>query len=201
MAGKTAFSNFQFDDSGGFLWNRNHYAFDQVVHLKLSWIRTTERVLSAKAGDYDQAYVHITLKEGKKIRFGITEKPSFLGLSIAGIKRQRKSEIDDLQKIYSYLLDQTFTHRLQPFLTAIENEGYFKWDRCQFHPKERTIRSGKRTFPVDECEFFREYKLIQVKRKKPSLPWDTAVFRVDTDQDVIFYLLDRFFQLRWPNKG
>jgi hypothetical protein len=203
----TALDDFQFGETSGFLWKGHSYAFDRVKHLKLSWIKTTERVMGAKAGDYDQAYIQMMLKDGKKIRFGTTEKSSFLGLSIVGIKNDKHAEIESIKEVYIQLLQKTFSYRIEPYLKAIRSEGYFEWDKCRFHTKDRIISSGKRTFSVEDSDFFRTYGLIQVKRKKidsrtkRSPPWDTAVFSIDTDSDVILYLLDHFFQLKWQGNA
>jgi len=119
------------------------------------------------------------------------------------MKKDRKAEIEKLKVLYAHLLEQTFSSGLSGYLSSIDRDGCIYYDECRFYPKEGTIHIGKRVFVVQDSEFFRGSRVIQIKKKNQDTDapkrsrGQSGGFMALTDPDVILYLLEHYFGIKW----
>ena len=202
MRRERALERFKIVDGPEFIWKNRRYKVDQIKHLSFDWINTTERVYGAKAGEYQQVCLHIGLLNNQKIDIRVTEKPSFMGMSILGLKNEKKESIEEMKGLYGQLLRLSFESRLSNYLRTIETDGFMTYGKCRFWPKEKTIYYKNRAFVVAETKITKIQRFIKMEPTTSSGlkgVRKTAVFDSSKDPDILFAVLDKWFDIRWPD--
>ena len=195
-----ALERFKIVDETEFTWKNRIYKIDQIEHLSFDWINTTERVYGAKAGEYQQVCLHIGLLNNQKLDMRITEKRSFMAMSIPGLKHDKKESIEEMKGLYRRLLQLSFESRLSNYLRSIDVDGFMRYGKCRFSPKEKTICFKNRKFVAAETKFTKTGTFIKMEPtslrgfKKIA---KTAVFDSSKDTDILFAVLDKWFGIRW----
>ena len=190
---------------GGFEHNGEFHKLIEIKHIFYSLVHTTQRTNFIKVGSADSAYLHLTLDSGKTIKLEVDEATWF-----HGINRNKQAAISSLQKLYVALCESTFRNRLARYINEVEVQGYFVYDECRFYPSEKKIVFRNKTFHRDSTTFKKEgWGVIGLSKKEPSfldkVKEQTSLakspqFNTQTDTDVIFLLLDKYFGLRWRKR-
>lgn len=203
MKQKSQFKHFKFTDEDGFLWKEEYVGFDAIRHLFFSWVRTTQRDNFIKVGEPEKARLIITLVDDRKIKITFNEATIFVGLN-----RNKKNEIESLKQLYYYLSQQSFEHRLAHYLRELEDNGYFEYDKCRFYPKKQVIVFRKKAFPLATYTLLRGKGYVEIRKKTwtfaEKIKREFAVtklphFETQTDTDVIYALLGKFFGIQWAD--
>lgn len=148
MGQSKEFKQFRIVDDDVFIWKGERLGFDAIRHLFFSWVKTTVRVNSLKAGEPEEAQLLITLVDGRIIHFHFDEQTI-----LTGVYTDKKINIEKLKQLHVCLLRRSFEHRLAHYLRELEQKGYFEYDECRFYPKERTIFFRKKPFPLATHDF------------------------------------------------
>ena len=186
--------------SDGFIYKDSQYRIGEVLHLYFHRVRTVQRRNFVKLGEAESAYLGITLLSGKQIVLSFDESTILYGFNL-----DKKDDFKNLMNLYIFLSEKTFANRLQPYLNQIQSAGYFVFGECRFYPRDKIVFRSKE-FPLHSTTFLKSYGCIEMKLKDSTfldkvvrhLPFTaTPQFGTQVDSDVIFYLLDKHFGLRW----
>lgn len=184
----------------GFIHKGSSYRFDEITNLFFSRVMTTQRMNFVKVGEAESAYLHITLSSGKKIKLSFDESSLFMGLNF-----NKQKDIKNLIDLYAFLAEKTFANRVRPYLQQINERGYFEHDECRFYPRDKIVFRNKE-FPIRSSQFLKGYGYIELRPKDYGLVnkimreislTKLPQFSTQTDSDVIFYLLEKHFGLKW----
>lgn len=202
MFERNQYNAFSLDpDLGTFSYQGLTYRFEEVAHLLLYRVQTTQRVNLVKVGTPEKATLILTLANGKEIGLKFDESTFFMG-----INRNKKDDIKNLFDTYVFLSKMTFEARLQPYLNQIRDKGYFVYENCRFVPGEKIVFRDKE-YPIKGTTFLQRYGVIEMRAPTYGL-MDRLVrvgstknvpqFTTLQDQDVLFYLLEKYFSsVRW----
>ena len=194
MRKKRQYTEFAVEDADGFIWQGQHFGFDKVRHLFFSWVKVT--------ADADKAYLRITLVDNRIIQLYF-DSDVLLSASIPG----RNEDIVNLKKLYLYLSVRSYEYRLSYYLQELQAKGYFTIDECRFYPDANIIRFREKVLPIASYEFLNCNGYIEI-RKKNRTRWEMFTngfslhipqFNTQTDPDVVFALLDKYFGLKWQS--
>ena len=119
------------DDS--FTYQGLTHRLNEVAHLVLIRVHTTQRMNFAKIGETLSATLFVTLENAKEIRLSFDES-SFLGLNF-----NKKQDIQNVLTLHDFLSGKTFAKRLQPYVDQIFAKGYFVYENCCFVPGDKII--------------------------------------------------------------
>ena len=186
-------------------WKNSSFPITIIKHIFFRRLLTTQRENLMKVGEAHSAYLTITFDNGKKITLIVDESTILFGLN-----RDKSNDLRKLENIYLYLARTTFKKRITFYNNQVKKNGFFVYDGCRFEPRAKKIIFRNKEFPIAETSFFREAGCIEFM-KKDFGAWDkikrqiglTKIpqFNTQTDTDVIFYLLDHYFGLRWTNSN
>lgn len=177
-----------------------YHGFDEIKHLFFRQVHIIQKLNFSTVGEADKSELVITLLNNKKLRISIDES------GILFINKNKQAELSNLKDFYLCLAQQSFHIRLLHYRKEIEEKGYFEYDGCRFYPANRIILFRDIAFPRDTSEFLLGQGYIEM-RKKHRTTWDKVKkglsltklprFCVNTDTDIIFFLLEKYFGMRW----
>jgi hypothetical protein len=107
----------------GFIYKGDYHPFDEIKHLHLERVQTTQRVNLVKVGQPESSKLIIELKNGDKVKLSFSESTLFVGLNI-----DKKQDIQNLIELYIDLCKKTFQHRVSYYEHRLKNEGFFIYD-------------------------------------------------------------------------
>lgn len=192
MRKKRQYTQFVVEDADGFIWQGQRIGFDKIRHIFFSWVKVT--------ADADKAYLRITLVDNRVIRLNF-DNDILLSVSIPG----RNEDIDNLKNLYLYLSTRSYEYRLSHYLQELQAKGYFTIDACRFYPDANIVRFREKVLPLASYEFLNYNGYIEIRKKNRTrweiftngFSWHIPQFNTQTDPDVVFALLDKFFGLKW----
>ena len=184
----------------GFVYKCTHYALSEIQHLFFNRVVTTQRMNFVKMGEAESALLLVTLRDGQKIKLSFDEAGLFMGFN-----SNKKDDIQFLIDLYLDFANKTFQQRAEQYMTQVQYTGYFVYDGCKFYPRDKIVFKDKE-FPIQSSSFLKSYGYIEMRPKDYGLM--NKVFRevtftkipqfnTQTDSDVIFYILDEHFGLKW----
>lgn len=173
------------------------YPFSEIAHLRFARMNLTTYMVPVKLGTEGSAALIIEFMSGEQIKF--VEKPGWFLTS-------EQQKIDGIVDLYIHLSKATFQARLDKYLSAANQRGYFVYSGYKFFPSRRVIAIEGREFTSENTDFMRAYNYIELRPKNFGLLhklkrelWSSKFDAVDTltDTDVIFAIFDQFYGLRW----
>ena len=199
------FRKFQVRENG-FVCKDRFHTFDEIEHIFLDRVIMTQWTNLVKGGEPEFARVILTLDTGEKIKLSFDE-----GTIVKGFYLNRKKEIGDLLDLYLLLSQKTFEKRISPYISQVEQKGYFVYDGCCFYPRDKVVFRN-REFYVSSCRFLKGPGYVEVRKKdfgfadkvkrrvfREVAPSRIPRFDIQTDTDVILALLDCYFGVTWKS--
>jgi hypothetical protein len=184
----------------GFVYKGTHHALSEIQHLFFNRVVTTQRMNFVKMGEAESALLLVTLRDGQKIKLSFDEAGLFMGFN-----SNKKDDIQFLIDLYLDFANKTFQQRAEQYLTQVQYTGYFVYDGCKFYPRDKIVFKDKE-FPIQSSSFLKSYGYIEMRPKDYGLMnkvlrevtfTKIPQFNTQTDSDVIFYILDEHFGLKW----
>ena len=194
------FSQFQEFDlkNDTFSYKRKTYNINDIRHIGFHRTITTHKTNFVEKGKTEEVRMYLTMSGGQKVEISVDEQGIFFNSNKA-------TEIKKVVEFYSYLSQLTFDRRVLFYESQIKKNGYFEYDECRFYPGRKIVFRGK-DFDLSSTSFLRSYGCVEMRKKdfgfldrikrEVSLT-KTPQFSTITDTDVIFYLLEQHFSLRW----
>ena len=183
----------------GFAFRGRQYLDNDVAHISLDLVHADVRAGFVSTGGVDLARLEIRLADGENIT--VTSKSGFAPLAL--YFRDKPEERMGVRQAYETLAARTFKTRLNPFIEQVQRLGYFEYNKARFYPDGRLFIKGKQLNAAD-IQWSRTATYVYANPKKPTLAdkltkgWDGGPhFYVDTDHDVLFFLLHKFFGIKW----
>jgi hypothetical protein len=180
--------------TGGFEFKGLFHPFSMITHLFYSAVGV--HVNFAKNPSYHGATLRIYLNNGHSITLHFHDEVTWY--------RNRATDLSNLWEAYLYLSQETFSQRMNSYLTQLSTKGYFEYDECRFYPPDKVVFRGQ-TFMKEDCQFLKSANWVELMPKNCNF-WGkaqrffsskTPQFNTQTDRDVIFAILDERFGLRW----
>lgn len=190
-------------DDDGFWKEGLFFRYEEIQHIFFARIHEKQSINFIPVGEADRAHLVLTLRDGQKIGSQIDETGFIIGLN-----KNKQDEIATITDAYYFLSRRTFSSRLDDYIEQINTKGYFEYDDCKFYPAERRIVFQSRSFPVADTRFLRGPTYVLMERKgnaflermKRELSiTKSPQFVTAMDRDVLFFLLDQYFELRWSS--
>lgn len=185
--------------SNGFTFKGQQFHDEDIAHIVFELVHTNIKTNFVSTGVIDTAELVLHLANGKKIE--IYSKSGFAPLAL--YFRDKPEERMEITRLYQIIASRTFEKRSQYYLSQVEANGYFVYDKCRFYPKQKIV-SGNKEHIVKELKWGRNSTYIFLTKKNPSFldkvskGWNGGPhFCTDIDKDVIFFLLDQLFGVRW----
>jgi hypothetical protein len=198
---KNRYRAFELEEHG-FKYKGNSYSFDEIAHLFFSWTKTTHLLYGIKkAGQTESTYLHIILPSGVKIKLSFDE----LGYMWPYVAPDKKTDINNIVELFQVLSRLTFQKRANYYINQITERGYFIYDRCYFYPHKKIVFRSKEFF-LENSRFLKGGGYVEMRPKSDGIAYKISrgltmtklpQFNTQTDPDVIFVLLDKYFSLRW----
>ena len=199
MFGKSKLSDLHLTPAG-FEWKGQVHSADEIEHVSLWLVHYTQRMNFSKVGDADTATVEFRLRDGKRIELRVDEHGPMYGLNW-----NKTDEIRKLLEVHSALAGASFPHRVQRYERQLAEHGYFEHDNCKFYPPKKIVVRN-REYDLSEYTLLRHPTSIELRRKE-SGALDTLKreftfartpgFDTMMDGDVAFFLLRKYFGIRW----
>lgn len=185
----------------GFSFKGRRLSDSDISNLSLTYVRTNvKRSGLFDAGSYDTITLIIYTKSGEDFKI-VTQgghAPDVL------ILKEKTEEKHDIISIYSALCKRTFEQRLDHYISQLEANGYFFYCDTKFYPAEKKIVQGDNAFYLSDCWLEKDGYFIAIQKSKTSITeklkkaWDGGPgFTTTVDSDVIHFLLDKLFGLKW----
>ena len=142
--------------------------------------------------------MYLTMSGGQKVVISVDEQGIFFNSN-------KTTEIKKVVEFYSYLSQLTFDQRVSFYESQIKKNGYFEYDECRFYPGRKIVFRGK-DFDLSSTSFLRSYGCVEMRKKDfgflDKIKREVSLTKIPqfstiTDTDVIFYLLEQHFSLRW----
>jgi hypothetical protein len=188
-------------EDGGFIYKDSKYLYSEVLHIYSSEILISQRVnVFLKVGAANAYSVLIKLSSQREIKIIIDESTIFIGFT-----NDKSKEIDALKSAISQIQESSFDQRLSNYETQIKGKGYFSYDDCRFFPRDKIVFRNKE-FLISESTLLNYGFAIELRPKnygwkewliRNNSPFKSPQFNIQTDTDVIFYLMEKYFGLRW----
>ena len=188
----------------GFRFKGIHHKFSDICSIFFSRMLVEQKLNFISVGEADRVFLYITLKNKEKIKLKFDE----CGF-VTGFNFDKKTDINNLTQLYVFLMEKSFQYRIDRFLKEISERGSFRYDNCIFKPKEQIIVFRGSSFHVSDTNFLKGYGYVEMKKKSEGLlgkslrffnPLKDPQFNTQDDTDCIFYILDKFYDLRWSAK-
>jgi hypothetical protein len=186
----------------GLSYKWSSYRFEEISHLVFTHSSTTINVNFVKRGDLDRVQLSIILTNGEKIEISFNEANTWADVSFA---KKKTIEINSLVDLYVSVAKTTFVNRLQYYLRQLDERGYFLYEDCRFYPGDRIVFRNK-DFHLRSTKFLKGYGRIEMYPKEETIlgkinrTWVITLpplFKTEIDPDVISYLLEKYFGLKW----
>jgi len=186
--------------SDGFSFKGQQFHDDEIAHIFFELRHTTIKTnILLTSGSLDAAFLEIHLKNGRKIE--ISSESGFAPQ--AWVFKDKPEERSQITQAYQKISKRTADMRLSFYLDQLETNGYFVYEKCLFYPQEKVVIGGKK-FSLEDSQFSKSATHISLNRKNPSFldkvakQWNGgAHFNTQIDRDIIFFLLDKLFNVRW----
>lgn len=171
------------------------YKFSDITHLYFSHSITRHSINLIETGKTEDVFLKIFLANGRSIKLAFTEI----------YKSKTRENLDNLISLYQFIAENTFNQRLQLYLCQVQKYGYFEYDECKFYPNDKIVFKNK-SFPINSSSFLKGGGVIELRPKNwtifDRIKRETTLTKIpqfcyETDSDVIFYILDKYFNLRW----
>jgi hypothetical protein len=203
MGQRKRYEQFEILDNNTFRWKKERFGFDAIRHLMFGSIKTIQRQNFVKVGEPEEAHLFITLVDCREIHLYFDEQTIFFGSNT-----NKQQDIRNLEELYKHLLQLSYKYRRNHYLKELEEHGYFYYDECSFHPKEKTIIFRlNQEFPIATTNFIKSPYVIVLEEKRELTFWEkvkrelslgkSPQFNIQTDPDVILALLEELFGLQW----
>jgi hypothetical protein len=191
------YKDFQINEDS-LTYKGKQHTFSEITHLHFSRVITkfTTVTVFAEYSRVNEFILYIYLSDGSTIKLEFAEKYASM----------MKEKIEDLTALYQFLAQKTFAQRLQFYMGKVTERGYFMYGGCHFYPNEQKIVFKKKEFPVKSSSFLKGAGYVELRPK----PWtsierikreislgDLPQFLLHRDTDVIFYILEISFGLKW----
>jgi len=180
--------------NGGFNFKEVFHPFSMVTHLFYSAVGV--RVNFETNPSLHGATLIISLNNGHAITLHFHDQVFW---------KNRASDLANLWDVYTHISHETFDQRMDGYLSQLKKKGYFDYDECRFYPPDKVVFRG-RTFTKQETNFLRSPGYIELRSKGRSF-WDKMKrelsiskipqFNTESDTDVIFAILTKYFGLSW----
>jgi hypothetical protein len=191
-----------------FTYKGNSYSFDEIAHLFLSYKKTTHLYAGVrKTGETDSVDLQLVLTSGVKIKLSVDEEVQFLIIYTRYTKK--KEDINNILSLFEILCRRTFSNRAKYYIRQLNDSGYFVYDGCYFYPPNKIVCRSKEFF-LANSRFLKGSGYIEMRPKEDGiadkvsrgLARELSIgkvprFNTQTDPDVIFFLLDKYFYLKW----
>ncbi len=194
------FSKFRDFDLGNdtFSYKRKTYNLNDILHIGFHRAITTHKTNFVEKGKTEEVSMPLTMSGGQKVVISVDEQGVFFNSN-------KSSEIKKIVEFYSYLTQFTFDRRVSFYESQIKKNGYFEYDQCRFYPRHKIVFRG-RDFNLSETSFLKSYGSVEMRKKDfgllDKIKREVSLTKIPqfstiTDTDVIFYLLEQHFSLRW----
>jgi hypothetical protein len=199
-----------------FTYSGKPYKYDDILHISYEGVVIDYKVNFVFADELKNAYLEIDFKSENKIRHKIQEAQYLVGFS-----QDKSALIEELKQVFFRLLRESFESRLAGYERQIDQFGYYIWDwdsaddKAKLSPRTRSIireRDGA-VFSMSNSEFSRTSSEFRMETKEacPDLSIGNKIARkllrigmglggslsTKRDPDVFYYLMDRYFGIRW----
>ncbi|WP_024298081.1 hypothetical protein [Methylomicrobium lacus] len=180
------------------IYKGKRHTFSEITHLHFSRVITqfTTVTVLAEYSRLNEFILYIYLIDGTTIKLEFSEKYASM----------MKEKIEHLSALYQFLAQKTFAQRLQFYMSQVTQGGYFKYGGCNFYPTEKKIVFKNKDFYVQSSSFMKGAGFIELRPKdwtifqrikREATLTTIPQFSLSKDTDVIFYILDKSFGLRW----
>ena len=196
---KRQYKDFQLHEDS-FVYKDRLYKFADIKNIYFEWMNINQYRNFTKIQEAQKIEVKLLMTDGDKIRISFDESGFWYGS-----KKKKEEDINNLKEVYSYIAAKTFENRLSYYLRQIEKNGFFEYGGCQFYPNNKIGFQG-RDFLLNSSTFVNWGSWIEMRKKnwgmldkmKRELTLTKLPsFETNEDTDVIFFLLDKLFGLRW----
>ena len=187
-------TSFQYQDA--------EYSYDLVDSIRFYYVITRRRINFIPSGTDYKAELDIyvsTLTNPISIRTS-----SLMEVLVFGINRS-ETRADQVGTLYQQIAHPTYHFRLAKYLKKFEKEGFINYDHKKIF-KNGTVSDGSREICLmNNTKLLKApFELIQrtpnslsKKLKEQLLGRQDFVISTQFDQDVLFTILERYFNLRW----
>lgn len=189
----------EFDLEGNeFSYRKKKYKVDEICHISFSRAVTTHKTNYVKTGETEKVSMGLTFFNGSTVNISMDEEGFFFN-------GNKSVEIIKIVEFYTYLSHVTFEIRLAKYESEIDKNDFFVYDDCHFYPNDKIVFRGK-DFYMNSTSFLRSYGNIEMRKKdfgfldkvKREVTFTKIPqFSTIVDTDIIFYILDKHFSLRW----
>lgn len=196
---KKQYKDFQlYEDS--FSYKDKVYDFANIKTIYFEWMNINQYMNFTKIQEAQKIDLKLYMLDGEKIRIAFDERGFWYGS-----KEKKKEDIDNLKEVYSFIAKKTFQNRHSNYLRQIEKNGFFEYGGCQFYPNNKIVFRG-RDFLLNSSTFVNLGSWIEMRKKDWGLLnkvkreltlTKLPSFETNEDTDVLFFLLDKLFGLRW----
>lgn len=190
------YDDFQVDEDS-LTYKGKRHVFSEITHLHFSRLVTkfTTTIPHAEHNRVNEFALEINLSDGTSIVLEFAEKYASM----------MKDKVEDLTAVYQFLSQKTFAQRLQFYMEKVTERGYFMYGGCKFYPKEQKIVFKKKEFPIKSSKLMKGAGYVELRpepftmleRIKRQTLSDIPQFSLWRDTDVIFYILEKSFGLKW----
>jgi DnaJ like chaperone protein len=138
-----------------FRYKKQTFSFADVTHIKIYWLsKTTNGVLNTQ-----DCEVTIVINNDKQI----------------DISKTTMYVAPKLVKVYNYISQKTFDHRLKFYTNQLEKKGYFNLEDCSYYYKEDGFFGKKQKSKSGHAKVYTDGRVL-FEDKKMSL-FDASVSR------------------------
>jgi len=185
-------------NGNSFSVNGRTYNTNDIRHIGLYRAVTTHKTNFINTGKTEQAKIYLTMSGGLEVKISVDEQ----GLLF---NKDKSAQIKTVVEFYSYLSHVTFDRRVEFYESQIKINGFFGYDKCYFYPRDKIVFKG-REFSLSSTSFLRGYGHIEMRNKEfgflDKIKREVSLSKIPQfstiiDTDVIFYLLDKHFSLKW----
>lgn len=203
MAEKFLSSEFRFVDDG-FVYKNTVYKYKNVRHTVIYQrvIKTTYNVVGP-TGEENEIIVKFITDSGEELTLQETMKTrKLIGFTDDKI-------IEKIRELFIKVSNKTFKNRLGFYERQVNENGYFVYFGGKFFPSKKIILLDGVKYSTETHQFLRSYGSIEFKKNNESifdkmkrtakreLTGNVPSLGTLKDSDVFFYLLDRYYGIRW----
>jgi hypothetical protein len=181
-----------------------YYNFEDIVSISYYYLVTRHSFNLVPTGSEHTLSAIVHFRNADPIL--VQPRLYAASLSFPSVKRRIKEQVAETQDKIFTLMRATFAQRARSYTNMMEGSGYFVYDNKRFY-RNGTIEfgeAGTRVFHIGgndklykrDFEVFSErdsfFSKIADKLSRSQLRISTM-----TDPDVFFFLMERYFGLRW----
>ncbi len=180
-------------DNDGFFIKEERFHYKDVDATYFYYVQTQKAINFAAAGVDNSVTIKIYLKTRAK-PITINAGPQYFSLPYFSLGR-KPTEL--LIAKFNEISRLTFNQRAEKYLKSMQEKGYFLYDGKKFF-KDGDVVSDKwqANFYTDKPWLKRPFFIFHEK-KTPLFFSKYYQFETTMDTDVLFWLLERMYNLRW----